>query len=113
MFDPLRAKSKVLLYVALAFLVGIGTASGLGWTGATMAMPVVDEAPQISEDAIKPALDLSEAFVSIAETVTPAVVRIETRRSARVASGNADPLRRFFNMPTRRTSRGCQAVVGS
>ena len=99
MFDPLKAKSKVLLYVALAFLVGIGTASGLGWTGDTVAMPVVDDAPQITEEAIRPALDLSDAFVNIAETVTPAVVRIETRRTARVASSGADPFRRFFNMP--------------
>ena len=99
MFDPLKAKSKVLLYVALAFLVGIGTASGLGWTGDTIAMPVVDDSPQVTEEAIRPALDLSEAFVNIAEAVTPAVVRIETRRTARTASGGADQFRRFFNMP--------------
>ena len=32
MYDPLRAKAKLILYTAVAFLFGIGMAGGLGWT---------------------------------------------------------------------------------
>ncbi|MCH7562315.1 MAG: trypsin-like peptidase domain-containing protein [Gemmatimonadetes bacterium] len=86
MYDPLRAKAKVVFYTALAFLFGLGIASGLGWTGVSKSMPVIESEPQIPESAVRPALDLSDAFVSIAEMVTPAVVRIETRRVVRVAN---------------------------
>ena len=42
MYDPLKAKSKVVLYVTLAFLGGLGLASGIGWTEVSPAMPVLD-----------------------------------------------------------------------
>jgi len=98
MYDPLRAKAKVAFYTGAAFLTGLGVASGLGWTDSSMAMPTLDEAPQVSEAAVAPARDLSEAFVNISEVVTPAVVRVEVRRpmSSRV-SGMPEQFRRFFN----------------
>ena len=101
MYDPLRAKSKVVLYTAVAFLVGLGIASGLGWTSVSHAMPSITTAPQVSAEAVQPALDLSDAFTNLAEAVTPAVVRIETRRPRTAATQNGaqpDPetLRRFF-----------------
>ncbi len=97
MYDPLRAKAKVALYGGATFFLGLGIASGLGWTRASLAMPVVDEKPALSADAIKPAADLSEAFVNIADVVTPAVVRIQARRPARVAaSGENEGMFRFF-----------------
>ncbi len=102
MYDPLRAKAKIVLYSALAFLFGIGMASGLGWTSTSHAMPTILESPQVSPDAVRPALDLSAAFTNLAEAVTPAVVRIESRRPA-VARGTAqqipDAFRRFFDVP--------------
>ncbi len=94
MFDPLRAKTRVLLYAGLAFLFGVGLASGMGWTAGMHAMPALLEEPQVSEAEVKPALDLSDAFVRIAEEVTPAVVRIQTERRARTASRS--PLEDFF-----------------
>ena len=101
MYDPLRAKAKLVLYASVTFLVGIGVASGLGWTSVSHAMPSITTAPQVSREAVQPALDLSEAFTNLAEAVTPAVVRIETRRprAAQAQSGaQPDPeaLRRFF-----------------
>ncbi|GMR12431.1 MAG: Do family serine endopeptidase [Gemmatimonadota bacterium] len=101
MYDPLRAKAKVVFFTAIAFLFGLGLASGLGWTGVTNAIPVIESAPQIPESAVRPALDLSDAFVSIAETVTPAVVRIETRRVVRVVNNQnpRDPRRFFRSQP--------------
>ena len=94
MYDPLRAKAKVAFYTAAAFLFGLGIASGLGWTGVSDAMPAIDNQSQIPESAVRPALDLSDAFVSIAEVVTPSVVRIETRRIVRVPD-NQNRLRSF------------------
>ncbi|MGD8600494.1 MAG: trypsin-like peptidase domain-containing protein [Gemmatimonadota bacterium] len=102
MYDPLRAKAKVVFLTAVAFLFGLGVASGLGWTSVSNAMPAITTAPQVSEEAVRPALDLSEAFTNLAEAVTPAVVRIESRRMASRATANPgvqpDPelLRRFF-----------------
>src|SRR5690349_10031514 len=98
MYDPLKAKAKVILYSALAFLFGVGMASGLGWTSTSHAMPSVTEEPQVSSAAVQPALDLSEAFTNLAEAVTPAVVRIESRRPGQVAPAGQVPeaFRRFF-----------------
>jgi hypothetical protein len=58
MYDPLRAKAKVVLYSGVAFLFGVGMASGLGWTSASHAMPSLTEAPQVSPAEVQPALDL-------------------------------------------------------
>ena len=101
MHDPLRSKAKVVFYSAVTFLGGIGIASGLGWSQTSGVLPTIDESPKVSADAVRPALDLSDAFVNVADVVTPAVVRIEaTRRVAATASNNApsipEGLERFF-----------------
>ena len=80
MYDPLRTKTKVVFYSAVAFVIGLGMASGLGWTSPTYAMPTLIETPQVAAEAVQPALDLSEAFTNLADAVTPAVVRIEAGR---------------------------------
>jgi len=67
----------MVAYTATAFIFGVGIASGFGWTEASLAMPVLDESPQVAASAVAPATDLSDAFVNVAEVVTPAVVRIE------------------------------------
>lgn len=100
MYDPLRAKAKIVFYTVVAFLFGLGLASGMGWTSASHAMPTLNEAPQVSEAAVKPAQDLSDAFVNLSDVVTPAVVRIESRRPARrVQQQIPDAFRRFFDIP--------------
>ena len=101
MYDPLKARAKIVLYSALAFVFGVGMASGLGWTSLSHAMPTINEAPQVSPAAVQPALDLSEAFTNLAEAVTPAVVRIESRRPGVVSptAGVPDALRDFFGDP--------------
>ena len=96
MYDPLRAKSKAALYSGVTFIFGLSIASGLGWTQDSLAIPVVDEQPALSIQSVKPAADLSEAFVNIAEVVTPAVVRIQSRRPTQEAAARgANPLRFF------------------
>jgi len=102
MFDPLRAKARVIVTIALGFVGGVGLASVLGWTGPTYAMPPITTAPQVAEEAIQPALDLSDAFANVAETVTPAVVRIEATSTRQVNTRRMpipEEFRRFFNMP--------------
>ncbi|RMH22497.1 MAG: PDZ domain-containing protein, partial [Gemmatimonadetes bacterium] len=100
MFDPLRTKAKVVIYTTLAFLFGVGLASGMGWTEAGHAMPALQTTAQIPEDAVQPALQLSAAFERVAEVVTPAVVRIEAERHASPQRGvtGAGPFR-FFRDP--------------
>ena len=83
MFDPLRAKARVIVIVAVGFLGGLGVASTLGWTGTSYAMPTITQVPQVDQEAVRPALDLSDAFANAAEAVTPAVVRIEVSTTVR------------------------------
>jgi serine protease Do len=111
MYDPLKAKTRVVFYVAIAFLFGIGIASGLGWTASSYAMPAVTEAPQVSPDAVRPALDLSAAFTNLAEAVTPAVVRIESRRPAESGRRQPEALRQFFDLPEGQEPRPPQAQI--
>jgi serine protease Do len=100
MYDPLRAKAKVALYTVVAFLFGLGLASGMGWTSTTHAMPAIDTGQRVPAEAVQPARDLSQAFVNLADAVTPAVVRIESRRPARAAGRQMpDVFRRFFDVP--------------
>ena len=97
MYDPLRSKMKIVFYSAAASLLGLGIASGLGWTDGTYSMPVIDTQSQIPVEAVKPAMDLSDAFVNVAEMVTPAVVRIEARRQVQLSQQS--PSRLFRNFP--------------
>jgi serine protease Do len=101
MYDPLKAKASVVLWATVAFLFGLGIASGMGWTGVSHAMPAIDESPQVADAAVRPAKDLSDAFVNLADAVTPAVVRIETSRPVRSAGRQQipDAFRRFFDIP--------------
>lgn len=114
MYDPLRAKAKVAFYSTAAFLFGLGIASGLGWTGTSQAMPAITEAPQISADAVRPAIELSEAFTALADAVTPSVVRIESRREVTAASQEVpDVFRRFFpDLPDQEQPRSQGQIAG-
>lgn len=101
MYDPLKSKVRVVFIAATVPLIAIGIASGLGWASASHAMPPMEFAPQVSEEAVRPAMDLSEAFTNLADAVTPAVVRIESRRTAPARSPEdvPDQFRRFFDTP--------------
>jgi serine protease Do len=100
MYDPLRAKARVVFYCFMAFLFGLGIASGFGWTSSSVAMPPMTLEPQVQMEAVRPAMDLSDAFKSLAEAVTPAVVRIESRREVSASAQDVpDAFRRFFDAP--------------
>jgi len=79
-------------------------------------MPSISVAPQVSPDAVRPALDLSEAFTNLAGAVTPAVVRIESRRQATEAANTQqvpDAFRRFFDIPNGGTPTPPRVSSGS
>ena len=120
MHDPLSSKAKVVFSAAVAFLFGLGVASGFGWTESSLAMPVVEEAPQVDPAAVRPARELSDAFVNLAGVVTPAVVRVEARRplGQRSRGGQIpEQFRRFFEpespSPGPDTPNGSQWAGGS
>ena len=111
MYDPFRAKMRVTSYSLLACLLGLGIASGLGWTGTSHVMPEIDTEAQIPAQAVQPALDLSDAFVNVSETVTPAVVRIEARRQRTVST--AQRRNRLFSPEDTPGPRPDQVAGGS
>src|SRR5215212_71172 len=79
--DPVRTKLTLLGATAVAFTGGVLLASGLDLTAGGHA--AVLQAPAPSRQDVKPVADLSDAFISIAESVTPAVVSIDTEREPR------------------------------
>ena len=100
MYDPLKAKGRVIALTAIALIGGVALASGLGWTSTSHAMPPITESPQVPASAVQPALDLSAAFTNLADAVTPAVVRIETRRAVQSRGSREqvpEQFRRFFD----------------
>ncbi len=111
MLDPVRAKARLIGFTALSFVGGVLLASGLEWTAGSHASTLLQDAPNAPE--IRPVAELSESFITIAESVTPAVVSIRTERQARRASGGQtpenlpEPFRRFFeNQPDQPAPQG-------
>ena len=86
MLDPVRAKLKLVGVTAGAFAGGVLLASGMEWTAGSHAT-VLQTTPRPSSSEVRPVAELSQAFISIAEAVTPAVVSIETERGARERTG--------------------------
>jgi serine protease Do len=83
MLDPVRAKLKLVGVTAGAFAGGVLIASGLDWTAGSHAATLLQTTSQPSTSEVRPVQELSQAFISIAESVTPAVVSIETERTPR------------------------------
>ena len=86
MLDPVRAKLKWVGVTAGAFAGGVLIASGLDWTAGSHAS-MLQTTEQPSSQEVRPVQELSQAFISIAESVTPAVVSIETERAPRARAG--------------------------
>jgi len=97
--DPVRAKLKLIGATAVAFTGGVLLASGLDLPAGSHAATLLQTPP--ARQDIKPVADLSQAFISIAESVTPAVVAIETERTGGRRGGRGqqdipEELRRMF-----------------
>ncbi len=89
--DPLAFKTRVLLLAAAIGGAGLVGSSLMGWTTLSIAGPSITERPQVDSLLVQPAVDLSAAFINIAEAVTPGVVRIEVERPARTAAAGGVP----------------------
>jgi serine protease Do len=86
MLDPVRAKLKLVGVTAGAFAGGVLLASGLDWTTGSHAATLLQTPDRPSSSDVRPVQELSQAFISIAESVTPAVVSIETERTPRASA---------------------------
>ena len=91
MLDPVRAKLKLVGVTAGAFAGGVLLASGLDWTTGSHAATLLQTTAQPSSSEVRPVQELSQAFISIAESVTPAVVSIETERTPRTSARRGQP----------------------
>jgi serine protease Do len=91
MLDPVRAKLKLVGVTAGAFAGGVLIASGLDWTAGSHAATLLQTTAQPSTSEVRPVQELSQAFISIAESVTPAVVSIETERTPRSRRRGGQP----------------------
>lgn len=103
MREPLRSKVRAAAYTTLALVLALSLASGFRWVqGSEAATPGNVRATGAAESSVAPEsvsaaerqasltpadmralAEVSQAFVSIAETVTPAVVSIDTRGTPR------------------------------
>ncbi len=91
MSDRITRRNRPLLLIPLALLLGIGLGGGLDWPRGGEAAPVAQVSVP-SQTRIRGAVELSDAFIAIAEAVTPAVVRIEVERmSALGPAGRVPP----------------------
>jgi len=99
MIDPLTSKTRVLLLATAIGAFGLAGSSLMGWTNLSIAAPAFLEQPQVDPELVQPAVDLSTAFINIAEAVTPAVVRIEVERPARMTASGLPPGLEGFDLP--------------
>lgn len=99
MYDPLKAKARTALSVAGCFLFGLALTSQFGFVEAPASTIVIQTDPTVADEAVQPALDLSQAFVNVADAVTPAVVMIE---AARAQTRNQNGFDRFFRQQPQR-----------
>ena len=79
-----KAYARVAAAAVTAFACGVLFASAADFTGQADAQQQQPNRPTASE--VQPLVETSNAFVRIAESVTPAVVSIETTREARPAA---------------------------
>ena len=80
MLDPIRAKLKWIATATAAFAGGLAFASGLQWTSGSQATMLLQSQAAPSAQDVRPVAELNQAFTTIAETVTPAVVSITSER---------------------------------
>ena len=105
MFDPLRFQDPASRLRCRRVCPGDpGAPRQRGGRGPAPAATVT-QVPQLTDAEIQPALDLSEAFVNIADAVTPGVIRIEAERPPSMVPGNR------FNLPFTRRSSGSSSTV--
>jgi len=108
------SKSKILAVGAVAFIAGVFFASSMDWTRILGAQSKVSGRSALTSNASLE--DSQNAFVSISERVTPAVVSVSAERLARPSDQSArlrnipPEMRQFFRDPQ---NEGPQESQGS
>jgi serine protease Do len=100
MLDPVRSKARVIALTGGAFLGGVLLASGLEWTAGMQASSLLQSTPPSS--TVAPVAEMSRAFITISEAVTPAVVNITTERTVQARGAHSqipEEFRRWFGIP--------------
>lgn len=99
-------RTKILIAAAVAFVGGVVFASSMDWTDRIFAQGGAapqQAAPRPRTDEVRTIAEASNAFVSIAEYITPAVVSIQAERDrrARTNRGRQIPpgFEEFFRIP--------------
>ncbi|MCC7003335.1 MAG: trypsin-like peptidase domain-containing protein [Gemmatimonadaceae bacterium] len=87
--SPHISRTKILSIVAVAFAGGILFASSMDWTDRLFAQG--GGAPKPRQEEVKTLADASNAFVSISEHITPAVVSVQAERDARARTNRRSP----------------------
>ena len=77
------SRSKLIAAATLAFVGGVFFASSLDWTDRIFAQGGAAPAQRPRTDEVRSIADASNAFVSISEYITPAVVSIQAERDPR------------------------------
>ena len=85
------ARARYGMAVVTAFLCGLIFASALDLTSFGYAQQGQQQDRRPVQQEVKPLLEVSNAFVAIAEEVTPAVVAIQSVREARQTRGRTVP----------------------
>ncbi len=83
------SRTKIASIIAVAFAGGILFASSMDWTDRLFAQG--GAAPKPRQEEVKTLADASNAFVSISEHITPAVVSIQAERDARARTNRRSP----------------------
>ncbi|HET6232037.1 MAG TPA: trypsin-like peptidase domain-containing protein, partial [Longimicrobiaceae bacterium] len=82
MLHQVRSRGAAGALAVAAFAGGIVAASGMGSTRGTLAAAQPGQTATPSRRDVKPVADLSDAFITIAESVTPAVVSIQAEKTS-------------------------------
>lgn len=103
---------------APAFVVGATLGAGAWWLRGDLGLRAQPSSEaRLPATMVKPAVDLSDAFVNIANATIPAVVSIESRLPPGVAGGGELPdipeeFRRFFQLPDDHDGRSAPQFAG-
>jgi serine protease Do len=108
---PANSRSRLLAISLVALLLAGGATAAVVLRPADERRGVAPASDAATREALRQATSLSDAFIAIAETVTPSVVRIEVERLASAAEwGLSGQLEDLFGRPPGMLRRELDAI---
>ncbi len=95
MIRPLLSRTGIVLSTGLLLVSGLGLASGVAWRHDTERAALLQTALPRPRD-VRQAGEVSDGFVAIAGSVTPAVVQIQAESAPRSRTGRRTGFHDFF-----------------